>query len=199
MGNFLSSPNALLSYFNDPLFDPHRNLQTLTDNQRTALCKLRDYYEIGYRLYGEENETKKQCKRLNAWSAWAGKTPRNHITVHPYKLRLCHIIYMLEHNIQLPIYTDWQLCHLCVDPHPTKAGNRCIEITHLMLGSPKINKEMRICQTLIRKFAEKCMKNPEYQTLGIIYVEDVPRNKRPKKHKDHVCKHGCFGIYGESK
>ena len=197
MGNLGGYPNTLLSYFNDDLFDPHRNLLPLTDDQRTALRQLRDHKEIDCRIYGEENQAKKQCKRLKAPSAWTGTPPRNHITEHPAKLELRHIIYMLFHNVQLPAYRHLQLCHLCVDPYPTAAGNRCIEITHLMLGSPDWNKDMRICQTMIRNFAKTCRKNPEYRTLGIIYLEDVPRDQRPPKHKDHICNHGCFGIVGE--
>ena len=194
MGNLLDFPSTLLSYLHDFAWDPNRNLPRLTNDQRTALIQFKDSKEIVYRVYGEDNLDVKPCKRLKTKTYWTKRPPDNHITKYPGQLKLCHTIYMLFHNVQLPSYKQLQLCHLCVDPHPTAWGNRCIEITHLVLGSPNINKEMRICQTIIRKFGESC----NFQNFGVTYLKDVPRSDRPAEHKDRICNHGCFGINGES-
>ena len=195
MRNLWSNPNTtLLSYFNDNAYDPHRHLPALTNEQRTALIEFKDSKQAVLRVYGEDNQAEKPCKRLKTGTFWTKRPTNNHITKYPGQLKLCHIIYMLFHNIQLPFYRHLQLCHVCVDPHPAAIGNRGIEVTHLMLASPTINKEMRICQTIIRGFAISC----KFQNLGVTYLADVPRSARPAAHKDRICNHGCFAINGES-
>ena len=199
MGNICSYAHQLATYY-----ILHRNLLPLTEDQREALLEIQERAENRCYLYGQKNQAEKPCKRLKIGPKWTQRPRRNNITPHPKELKIPHATYMLEHNIQLPPASQSGVCHRCVDPNwkgesRKYTGAPCFEPAHLILGPHGMNKDMRICQNVINDFARDCGNNPDYRTTGIIYLKDVPRSARPDKHKDRVCNHGCFAIYGKSK
>ena len=101
MGNLWSYPNKLISYYSKSEYDPHRNLLPLTEDQRAALLELKERAENQFYLYGDNDQDEKPCKRLKIGPAWTKAQLENHITQYPRWLKMYHIIYMLEHNVQL--------------------------------------------------------------------------------------------------
>ena len=171
------------------------DLKPLKPEQRVKLQKLVAFADQHCQRYGDPSvkkdsrNKKKPCKRLRN-PPKALRNIRNNITQYPKILQLYHAALSLKLDAQLDPHSVSEARHQC-------GVNSCFEETHVHLATHIANLKDKPCHHVIKRFAEKFSKNPEYRTTGTIFLIDVPAECREEEYKDLICTHGCFCNFGE--
>ena len=160
----------------------------LTPTQRVELEFLKSRIRTT-ELYGG-NDRIKPCKRLvirKADKGWPSKKMRNKITDFPQYLFPCHVVYMLEYNVQMPNPKIRELSHRCADPNYKKVDKQgscanCIEPSHMNLRPHHQNKGQCHCHNAIKHYEQGNRWDPSIDTSGVILVADIPNCKISCEH-----------------
>ena len=181
-----------------------QSLKPLEDYQRVELLKLLEPQlapQKSFR-YGDVHKRSNNehfCRRSKAKPSW--KNTIKDLEFPKDDLKLFHISYMLEYDVQLPDPKVLEVCHRCLLPNPQgkslrNTGASCFVATHLVLRPHDKNVEMNKCHRTIRDFQDDNKNDKSVRTTGTLYVSDVAEHESNEQLK---CKHNppCFGNWGD--
>ena len=182
-------------------------LKPLEKAQRSKLQKLLDPYLAPQKSHFYGPKVKRRCNENRCRRSKDPPRFTNDITEFPKgvkAMKLCHITFMLENNVQLPDPDILELCHRGADPNLQNksrhyTGALCFEGTHMVLMPKYINLQMKSCHKIIKDFVRLNRHKSSVRTTGTLYVSDVVEQTDDDNLKSVECVHKphCFGNFGD--